>query len=287
MLSDACRKTIEFASALAGQYQLPGWRQSECLKRQHRKRYNKARNLKHSSAACEMKQRLRQHDVEMAHLEYLKYSLSIIRKAELTLSLLAKQQPDEQGWKIFNITLFIARHQIDLIYRRVIEHEQIPHHEKVFSIFEPHTEWISKGKAGTPVELGLRVCVLQDQFGFTLHHQVMQKQTDDQVAVPMAEGAKKRFSALNQVSYDKGFWSPGNLEKLDVLLERAVLPKKGSCQAVIKSESLTRNLSGQKENTPLLSPTSTHWKQMVSTNVQIKALKVLNAMLHWRLSPVT
>ncbi len=77
------------------------------------------------------------------------------------------------------------------------------------------------------MELGLRVCVLQDQFGFTLHHQVMQKQTDDQVAVPMAEGAKKRFSALNQVSYDKGFWSPSNLEKLDVLLERAVLPKKG------------------------------------------------------------
>ena len=227
MLSDACRKTIEFASALAGQYQLPGWRQSECLKRQHRKRYNKARNLKHSSAACEMKQRLRQHDVEMAHLEYLKYSLSIIRKAELTLSLLVKQQPDEPRLENLQYHIVHSRHQIDLIYRRVIEHEQIPHHEKVFSIFEPHTEWISKGKAGTPVELGLRVCVLQDQFGFTLHHQVMQKQTDDQVAVPMAEGAKKRFSALNQVSYDKGFWSPGNLEKLDVLLERAVLPKKG------------------------------------------------------------
>ena len=174
-----------------------------------------------------MKQRLRQHDVEMAHLEYLKYSLSIIRKAELTLSLLAKQQPDEPRLENLQYHIVHSRHQIDLIYRRVIEHEQIPHHEKVFSIFEPHTEWISKGKAGTPVELGLRVCVLQDQFGFTLHHQVMQKQTDDQVAVPMAEGAKKRFSALNQVSYDKGFWSPSNLEKLDVLLERAVLPKKG------------------------------------------------------------
>ncbi len=42
-------------------------------------------------------------------------------------------------------------------------------------MFERHTEWISKGKAGTPVELGLRVCVLQDQFGFTLHHLVMEK----------------------------------------------------------------------------------------------------------------
>ena len=34
--------------------------------------------------------------------------------------------------------------------------------EKVFSIFEPYTRWISKGKAGTPVELGVPVCVLED-----------------------------------------------------------------------------------------------------------------------------
>ena len=73
--------------------------------------------------------------------------------------------------------------------------------------------------------------MLQDQFGFTLNHHVMQKQTDDQVAVPMAEGAKKRFPELSQVSYDKGFWSPANLEKLEVLLERSVLPKKGKLSA--------------------------------------------------------
>ena len=30
---------------------------------------------------------------------------------------------------------------------RVAWDEKIPHEEKVFSIFEPHTEWISKGKA--------------------------------------------------------------------------------------------------------------------------------------------
>ena len=77
----------------------------------------------------------------------------------------------------------------------------------------------------------MRLCVLQDQFGFTLHHQVMQKQTDDQVAVSMAERAKARFPALAQVSHDKGFWSPGNLEKLETLLDRAVLPKKGKLSA--------------------------------------------------------
>ena len=34
------------------------------------------------------------------------------------------------------------------ILRRVINDEKIAHSEKVFSLFEEHTEWISKGKAG-------------------------------------------------------------------------------------------------------------------------------------------
>jgi transposase, IS5 family len=38
--------------------------------------------------------------------------------------------------------------QIDQTRRRVLDVEVIPHKEKVFSIFQPHTEWISKGKAG-------------------------------------------------------------------------------------------------------------------------------------------
>ena len=73
-----------------------------------------------------------------------------------------------------------AERQIEQIRRRVLRGERIPHHEKVFSIFQPHTEWISKGKAGVPVELGLRVAVSEDQYGFILHHHVMEKITDDQ-----------------------------------------------------------------------------------------------------------
>ena len=42
----------------------------------------------------------------------------------------------------------------------MLEGEKIPHKEKVLSVFQPHTEWINKGKAGVPVELGLRVAVL-------------------------------------------------------------------------------------------------------------------------------
>ena len=120
-----------------------------------------------------------------------------------------------------------AERQIDQIERRVMNDETIPHDEKVFSIFEEHTEWISKGKAGVPVELGLRVCILEDQYGFILNHRVMKGEVDVDVAVPMVEGVLKYFPEFNGCSYDKGFWSPENKKRLDELLDHLVLPKKG------------------------------------------------------------
>ena len=117
--------------------------------------------------------------------------------------------------------------QIDQIRRRVILGQSIAHEEKVFSIFETHTEWISKGKAGVPVELGLKVCILEDQHQFILHHQVMQNQSDDQVTVEMVSQAKKRFANLNVCSFDKGFHSKTNQEELKEILELVVLSRKG------------------------------------------------------------
>ena len=231
LLRDACRKTIEFATTLAHNHSLPAWRQHQHLERQHRKLYHKARNLKRLNSSDEAKKNDRQHDIETAHLAYIKYSLMILKKAEITWSLLTKNTTDEPCLENLKYFITHGHHQVNLIYRRVIEHEVIPHSEKVFSIFEPHTEWISKGKAGVPVELGLRVCVLQDQFGFTLNHLVMKNQTDDQVTVTIAEGAKQRFPDLYQVSYDKGFWSKTNLAELSQVVERPVLPKKGKLSA--------------------------------------------------------
>lgn len=56
--------------------------------------------------------------------------------------------------------------QIDQIRRRVLEGESIPHEDKVFSMFQAHTEWISQGKVGVPVALGVKVCVIEDQHRF-------------------------------------------------------------------------------------------------------------------------
>ena len=123
--------------------------------------------------------------------------------------------------------IFYAERQIDQIRRRVLDGETIPHNEKVFSIFEEHTQWISKGKAGVPQELGLGVCILEDQYGFILHHHVMENQQDVEIAVFMASEAKRKFASLSGCSFDKGFYSPENRKELQALLNEVVLPKKG------------------------------------------------------------
>ncbi|GAH45325.1 unnamed protein product, partial [marine sediment metagenome] len=138
--------------------------------------------------------------------------------------------------KIQEIQKYIthAERQIDQIRRRVVEGETIPHHEKVFSIFEEHTEWISKGKAGVSQELGLKVCVVKDQFGFILHHRVMHNETDDKVAFPIIIETKERFNELSSCSFDKGFHSPYNQKELNEILDKVTLPRKGKLSAINK-----------------------------------------------------
>jgi len=99
--------------------------------------------------------------------------------------------------------------------------------EKSIAWFKGRLQWISKGKAGVPVELGLRVAIVEDQHRFILHHQVMEKTTDDKVAVTLVEQTQTRFPALKAMSFDKGFHSPANQVDLRQRLETVVLPKKG------------------------------------------------------------
>lgn len=120
-----------------------------------------------------------------------------------------------------------ARRQIDQVERRLLRGETIPHEEKVFSIFEEHTRWISKGKAGTPVELGVPVALIEDQYQFILHHKILWEGEDVDVAVPMVEQAQALYPELLACSFDRGFHSPDNRVLLDGLLDVNALPGKG------------------------------------------------------------
>ena len=159
--------------------------------------------------------------------EYLARCRELVKRAEATLPDLIAHGAN--AWNLEQIEGYLshARRQIDQVDRRLLQGEVIPQHEKVFSIFEPHTRWIAKGKAGCPVELGVPVCILEDQHGFILHHEVMWQGNDVDYAVPIVETSQERFPDLRAVSFDRGFHSPENRVGLDELLDHNVLPKKG------------------------------------------------------------
>lgn len=228
LLLDAIRKVIDLGSELAELHALPGWRQQAYHQRQFKRQYRTVQRLKHSTSKDERKRQAKQQELAEAHRTYLELAEGHLARAEQTRQQVPAHCPLSLGL-LGQLDEFMthAHRQIEQIRRRVLQGEPIPHEEKVFSLFEPHTEWISKGKAGVPVELGLRVCVMEDRDRFILHHRVMESCTDDQVAVPMVEETRERFARLRAVSMDKGFHSPANQQALAERLERVVLPKKG------------------------------------------------------------
>jgi len=240
LLLDAIRKVIDISADLADTFGLPGWRQHAHHQRQFKKQYRKVQRLKHSTSKDEKKKQQKQDEIQDAHRAYIDLAKEHLSRAEHTLQHVPHNDPIAHIQRI-KLDDFIqhALRQIDQIDRRVLQGEKIPHEEKVFSLFQPHTEWISKGKAGVPVELGLRICVMEDRDGFILHHHVMEKTTDDKVAVAMVEETKKKFPTLRAVSMDKGFHSPANQKALKEQLECVVLPKKGRLSKADKEREST------------------------------------------------
>jgi len=231
LLFDAMRKIITLTAQLCEGHDLSEWRQYAYNIRHVKKLMRAAQMKKRGGGKTEEQKEKCQEQVIAAHQLYIDIAQKYLDRARLSLGNLQRlvELTPAQTLTGFEIQQYMADadRQIDQTTRRVVEGKTIPHAEKVFSIFEPHTEWVVKGKAGVPVELGLKVCIVEDQHQFLLHHQVMEKQTDDQVAVSIVSETMARFPDLATCSFDKGFHSPGNQKELAEMLDVAALPRKG------------------------------------------------------------
>lgn len=239
LLYDSMRKAIGVCANLCNKHGIAGWRQSKhnikSIKRQMRKteksKLSRKKEEKISEKGKANKKRKISEKEKEAHRNYISIVLPYIENTRESVEHLRNEQkPDkliETRCKEIDKYLEYAEKHIDLIERRINEGETIPHSDKMFSIFEPHTRWISKGKAGVPVEFGLPVAIMKDQFGFILGHEVMETTIDVDIAVPFTKKIKEIFTTLSTSSYDKGYWSPSNYEELRKLLDLVVMPKKG------------------------------------------------------------
>jgi hypothetical protein len=114
--------------------------------------------------------------------------------------------------------------------RRVLDGEVIPNSEKIFSLFETHTELIRKGKVPDENQFGHNVLVIEDAAGFICDYQVMPNGKQDRdVVVPALRALQKRLGGkMRTASFDRAFHSPENQTELAAIVELPCVPMTGA-----------------------------------------------------------
>jgi len=91
--------------------------------------------------------------------------------------------------------------------RAQIEGEKVPASDRVFSLFEPHTELIKRGRREKPVEFGHKVLLCQSQEKFITDYEVYEhQQADCELTESVIERHEQLFGVRPEVlAADKGF----------------------------------------------------------------------------------
>src|SRR5271166_4853860 len=102
---------------------------------------------------------------------------------------------------------------IDQARRRVLDGEQVPNAEKIYSIFEPHTDLIKRGKVRTPVEFGHKIFIAESAQGLITQYEVLNGNPSDEDHVEASlRRHRKAFGSVPQLySSDRGFYSERNV----------------------------------------------------------------------------
>ncbi len=142
----------------------------------------------------------------------------------------------EQWWALQSLSEEIA-HYLPLAEKcahqareRVLNETPVPHGEKLFSIFEPHTELLIRGKAGKEIEFGHMLEIQQIEGGLITGHKVHEKRPSEPPLVSQAVARHVEIFGHNPkcVAGDKGFYSKEVVTKVELGgVEQVCIPKKG------------------------------------------------------------
>jgi IS5 family transposase len=101
---------------------------------------------------------------------------------------------------------------VDQARRRILEEEQVPVPEKLFSIFEPHSDLIVRGKVNKPIEFGHKVFLAESAQGLITQYRVLKGNPSDEDHVkPSLKNHKDMFGAAPEIfAGDRGFDNQDN-----------------------------------------------------------------------------
>jgi IS5 family transposase len=229
LLWDAGRKCVDLIEKYRGQlgYALPGWRKAKDWRRRLKSLERLTSKTVYGGGAHKEKR------VQAAVRDYVSAGRELSAKVSASLLSLCDQAVDAAHWEALEYFHAMLDKHLDLVERRLLKGETIPAHEKVFSLFEPHTEWIQKGKQRPHVELGHRLLIATDQHQLIHDYDVPVGGADVDQSLPVADRLLGRYGegAIASLSFDKGFTRAQDRELLSLYVPEVVMPKRGKKNA--------------------------------------------------------
>jgi hypothetical protein len=208
-------------------YALPGWRKAKDWRRQLKNLQRTASQIVYRGGPN------KEARVKQAVRAYLAVGRALEVKVRASLLELCDQPVDLAAWAALEYFQRMLDKHLDLVARRLLNEETIPAHEKVFSLFEPHTEWIQKGKPRPNVELGHKLLLATDQNQLIQDYAVLLGAAEVDQSIPVTDRLLGRYGAgsVASLSFDKGFTRAADRELLSLYVPEVVMPKRGKKNA--------------------------------------------------------
>jgi hypothetical protein len=220
---DCARKCLDTVNYFLKKYpQIQGWRK---IKNWRYELKNMMRNVGRISGGGGKNKTI---NLQKSTLLYLEKNRLLLQKllSEKDNFPIVDEVDVAQLYVLEDYIRLLVKH-IDLVERRIIKGEVIPHHEKMMSIFETYTEWVAKGKFRPSVELGKKLTITTEQFNLILFHKVMNGEQDRDIVIEGADNLLYKYKIIDSASYDRGHWSSENKSLLELEIPFVVLPKLG------------------------------------------------------------
>ena len=230
LIGDGLRKVVTLAARLASAQGLSGWRQHKhwlhMVKKQVRDIGRASRTKSKDGPA-----RLR-----AGYQELLAVAVALLQRGRQLAATL--QAPENLsvvnlagGADVTELLHYadLTAQVCDTARRRVLEGETVPNADKIFSIFEPHTELLQRGKQPNPIQFGHLTLVVEDAVGFVVDYRVVAAGVLDQdLVVPVMRELQERFEGkIESASFDRSFHTPQNQKDLAAIVATPCIASKG------------------------------------------------------------
>jgi transposase, IS5 family len=255
LIGDGLRKVVTLAAALAALHGQPGWRQ-------HGHVLKNVKVIVRGIGRLARAKGQGTNRLQPGYKKLLDLAKDLVERARQLLQALAFRVDTEAN---AGLRAAIGGRERELLHylqltekvcgtarRRVLLGETVANEEKIFSIFEPHTELIKRGKQPNPIQYGHKVLVLEDAAGFICDYQVMANGVLDQdVAVPIMTKLQERVGGkIQRASFDRAFHTPDNQEKLAQIVSHPCIPKKGQHLGRKQQEEATVEFRQARQHHP-------------------------------------